>query len=65
MRIPSQVEGECGDTSNYMFADSVEDARDNTQEIQHRLYTYEGKMWHVPKNIAFPANAKILTGWQL
>ena len=31
----------------------------------YRLYTYEGKMWQVPKKFTFPTNAKLLTGWQL
>ena len=31
----------------------------------HRLFTYEGKMWQVPKNFTFPTNEKLLTGWQL
>jgi len=31
----------------------------------NRLCTYEGRMWHVPKNFIFPTNAKLLTGCQL
>ena len=34
----------------------------NILERQHfRLYTYGGKIWHVPKNFSFPTNTKLLT----
>ena len=50
---------------NNSFADSMIDTRQGLNvEIQHRLYTFSGKMWHVPKNFNFPSNAKLLTGWQ-
>ena len=46
-----------------MLVDSiVENTREDTQEIRPILYTYEGKIWHVPKKITLPVNAKILTG---
>ena len=45
--IAPQVEAASEETSTNIFADSiVEESRENTQqEIQYRLYTYEGKMW--------------------
>jgi hypothetical protein len=49
------------------YADSIiEGTRDgNIADVRHRLFTYQGKMWHVPQNFTFPSNAKLLTGWQL
>ena len=63
--ITPQVEAASEATSTNIFVDSiVEESRENTQQdIQYRLYTYEGKMWQVPKSLHFPANAKLLTGW--
>ena len=65
--IAPQVEAASEEVSTNIFADSIlEEPKENThQEIQYRLYTYKGKMWQVPKNFRFPANAKLLTGWQL
>ena len=58
----NEVVQECSDN----YAESIVDTRDtNIENIQHRLYTYDGKMWHVPQNFMFPSNAKLLTGWQL
>ena len=49
-----------------VFADSVIDSTRGSNIVQqHRIYTYNSKMWHVPRHFIFPANAKLLTGWQL
>ena len=32
---------------------------------KYKLYTYDGKFWHVPKDFIFPKDAKLLTGWLL
>ena len=31
----------------------------------YRLYSFGGKMWHVPKNFIFPNDANISSGWRL
>ena len=63
-----QVEEASVEADN-IFADSVmNDTVDDTNmenEVQHRLYIYAGKMWHVPSNFSFPSNVKLLTGCQL
>ena len=33
--------------------------------IKYKLYTYDEKFWHVPKDFVFPKDAKLLTGWLL
>jgi len=50
--------------SEDMFADSLtkEVSETAAKKKTHRLYTYEGRIWHVPKNFIFPTNAKLLTG---
>ena len=37
----------------------------NDQAIQHRLYTYEGRFWQVPKDFEFPQGVRLDTGWKL
>ena len=37
----------------------------NNQTIRHRLYTYEGRFWHVPKDFEFPTGGHLDTGWKL
>ena len=55
------------DDDGAQFADGVTEDVDETPErqVQHRLYTYEGKMWHVPRNFLLPMDANLFTGWQL
>ena len=62
--IASQVEVTSEETITDIFADNIlEESRHNAQqEMQQRLYTYEGKMWHVPKIFRFPENAKLHRG---
>ena len=54
------------ETCNEVFADSVTNSTQgtNTLERKHRLYTYGGKVWYILRNFIFPANVKLLTGWQ-
>ena len=32
---------------------------------KYKLYTYDGKWWHVPKDFLFLKDAKLLIGWLL
>ena len=59
-------DGDSAESDN-IFVESLTEEIGETaaRNVTHRLYTYEGKMWQVPKNFTFPTNAKLLTGWQL
>jgi hypothetical protein len=36
----------------------------DVQDTQERIYQYDGRYWHVPKDFEFPEGAKLDTGWQ-
>ena len=63
----SNVEQQEGnlDDNEAQFADGITEDVDEASEIHmhHRLYTYKGKMWHVPRNFFLPMSEKIFTGW--
>ena len=50
-----------------VFAEGEEElvVVNNNQTIRHRLYTYEGRFWHVPKDFEFPTGVHLDTGWKL
>ena len=55
--------------NDFEFADGmIEEGGSNCNSnntVPHRLYSYSGKFWHVPKQFCFPKDAKLLTGWLL
>jgi len=53
--------------SEDVFADSTikEVIETAAKKKTHRLYIYEGRMWHAPKKFTFPTNTKLLTGWEM
>ena len=54
------------ETCTEVFADIFIDSTRGPNIVQqHMLYTYSSKIWHVPRNFIFPADAKLLTGWKL
>jgi hypothetical protein len=49
-----------------IFAEGEEEAViTNNETIRHRLYAYDGRFWHVPKDFAFPLGVRLDTGWKL
>jgi hypothetical protein len=49
-----------------VFAEAQEDeCVVNNQAIRHRLYAYDGRFWHVPKDFEFPMGVRLDTGWKL
>jgi hypothetical protein len=49
-----------------IFADGEEEEIVVENEaIRHRLYAYEGRFWHVPKDFEFPLGVHLDTGWKL
>ena len=59
-------DGDSAERDNIFVESLTEEVGEtSSRNVTHRLYTYEGKMWQVPKNFTFPTNTKLLTGWQL
>jgi hypothetical protein len=54
------------DNDGIIFAEGEgEEIIVNNQAIWHRLYAYEGRFWHVPKDFDFPLGVRLDTGWKL
>jgi hypothetical protein len=54
------------DDNDIVFAEGEEEEIVvNNQAIRHRLYAYDGRFWHVPKDFEFPPGVHLDTGWKL
>jgi hypothetical protein len=63
---PHDGESNENDDDGIIFAEGEEEETVmNNEAIRHRLYAYEGRFWHVPKDFAFPLGARLDTGWKL
>ena len=62
-----QASNENDDDNSILFAEGEEElvVVNNNQTIRHRLYAYDRRFWHVPKDYDFPMGVHLDTGWKL
>jgi hypothetical protein len=61
-----EVSDEPDDDGGIPFAEGEEEEIVVENEaVRHRLYTYEGRFWHVPKDFEFPLGVHLDIGWKL
>ena len=62
-----QASNENNDNDGVIFAEGGEElvVVNNNQTIRHRLYTYDGRFWHMPKEFEFHVGVHLGTGWKL